>query len=114
MTINDIKEALNARVLCGEHRLGETQEYVFASDLMSEILTLGDIAPMIITGLCTMQTIRTCEMGNLSVILFVRKKHPSQEMIELAEDNDMILLECDYSMFKTCGLLYEKGLKPVF
>ena len=46
--------------------------------------------------------------------MFVRKKKPTQEMIELAEDEGMVLMECEYSMFKTCGLLWEAGLKPIY
>lgn len=114
MKLSEIAKVLNARVICGNDRLEENQDLAFASDLMSDILTLGDNFPMIVTGLCTMQTIRTCEMGNLDIIVFVRKKKPSQEMIELAEDNDMVLMECEYSMFKTCGLLWEAGLKPIY
>ena len=64
MKLSEIAKALNAKVICGEDRLDEEQDKVFASDLMSDILTLGDNFPMIVTGLCTMQTIRTCEMGS--------------------------------------------------
>lgn len=114
MKLTDIATILNAKVVCGKDRLNEEQDIVFASDLMSEVLTLGDNFPIILTGLCTMQTIRTCEMGNLDIVVFVRKKKPTPEMIELAEDNDMVLLECEYSMFKACGLLWEAGLKSVY
>ncbi len=114
MKLSDIAKILNAKVVCGQDRLNEEQDIVFASDLMSEVLTLGDSFPIIITGLCTMQTIRTCEMGNLDIVVFVRKKKPTPEMIELAQDNDMVLLECDYSMFKACGLLWEAGLKAIY
>ena len=61
-----------------------------------------------------MQTIRTAEMGSLDIIVFVRKKKTTEEMIELAEDEGMVLMECDYSMFKACGLLYEAGIKPLY
>ena len=114
MKLLEIAKVLNAKVICGEDRLDEEQDKVFASDLMSDILTLGDNFPMIVTGLCTMQTIRTCEMGNLDIIVFVRKKKPTEEMIELAEDEGMVLMECEYSMFKACGLLWEAGLKPIY
>lgn len=114
MKLTEIAELLNARVVCGQERLEEEQDIVFASDLMSDILTLGDNFPMIVTGLCTMQTIRTCEMGNLDIIVFVRKKKATPEMVELAEENDMVLMECDFSMFKACGLLWEAGLKPIY
>ena len=114
MKLSEIAKVLNAKVVCGQDRLDEEQDKAFASDLMSDILTLGDNFTMIVTGLCTMQTIRTCEMGNLDIVVFVRKKKPTQEMIELAEDEGMVLMECEYSMFKTCGLLWEAGLKPIY
>ena len=136
MKLSEIAKVLNAKVVCGQDRLDEEQDKAFASDLMSDILTLGDNFPMIVTGLCTMQTIRTAEMGNLdifagedfglnlenilpsavseNIIVFVRKKKPTEEMIELAEDEGMVLMECDYSMFKACGLLWEAGLKPIY
>ncbi|MBE6336438.1 MAG: hypothetical protein E7066_07185 [Lentimicrobiaceae bacterium] len=114
MILKDIAKLLNAKVICGESRLDEDYNSVFASDLMSDILTLEEYNPLIVTGLCTIQTIRTCEMGNLSVIIFVRKKKASPEIIELAEDNDMVLMECDYSMFKACGILYQNGLSPLY
>ena len=114
MTLRNIAELLNAKVVCGESRLEEDFKYAFASDLMSDVLTLGEHNPVILTGLCNIQTIRTCEMGNLSVIIFVRKKKPSPEMIELAEDNDMVLMECDYSMFKASGILYQNGILPIY
>ena len=114
MTIRKIAEILNAKVLCGESRLDENFDNAFASDLMSDVLTLGDHNPVIITGLCTVQTIRTCEMGSLDVIIFVRRKKPTMEMIELGEENDMVLMECNYSMFKASGILYQNGMLPLY
>lgn len=114
MTIKQISELLEAKVLCGTDRLDEENDIVFASDLMSDVLTLGDYNPVILTGLCNMQTIRTCEMGNLDVIVLVRKKKATEEMIEEAEEEGMVLMECDYSMFKACGILYAAGLKAIY
>lgn len=114
MTIKQISELLEAKVVCGADRLEEENDMVFASDLMSEVLTIGDHSPILLTGLCNMQTIRTCEMGNLNVIVLVRKKKATEEMIEEAEDEGMVLMECDYSMFKACGLLYNAGMRPIF
>ena len=114
MTLKNIAELLNANVVCGESRLDEDFSYAFASDLMSDVLTLGEHNPIILTGLCNIQTVRTCEMGNLSVIIFVRKKKPGNDIIELAEENDMVLMECDYSMFKASGILYQNGIEPIY
>ena len=114
MTLRNIAELLNAKVVCGESRMEEEFRFAFASDLMSDVLTLEEHNPIILTGLCNIQTIRTCEMGNLGAIIFVRKKKPSPEMIELAEDNDMVLMECEYSMFKASGILYQNGILPIY
>ena len=114
MKLREISELLNAKVRCGEDRLDEEHETAFASDLMSDVLTLGDYNPVILTGLCNMQTIRTCEMGNLDIIVLVRRKKASEEMIEEAEDEGMVVMESDFSMFKACGLLFKAGLLPIF
>ncbi len=114
MKISDIIRVLDAQVLVGSEYIDYSINHGFASDLMSDVLTLEEEHLILITGLCNIQTIRTAEMANISVILFVRNKQASEEMIELAEENDMIILSCKYSMFKTVGLLYENGLEPVY
>ena len=114
MKLREISELLNATVRCGEDRLDEEHETAFASDLMSDVLTLGDYNPVILTGLCNMQTIRTCEMGNLDIIVLVRRKKATEEMIEEAEDEGMVVMESDFSMFKACGLLFKAGMLPIF
>lgn len=113
MTIHEISKLLNATVCIGEERLDEEVETAFASDLMSDVLTLKD-TPMLITGLCNVQTIRTCDMATLDIIVVVRNKKVTDDMLELAEDNDMVILSCPFSMFKACGLLYDAGIKPLY
>lgn len=113
MTLREIVEKLNATVHLGENRLDEKVSKAFASDLMSEVLTLKE-TPILITGLCNMQTIRTCDMANLDVVIFVRNKKPTEDMVELAEDNDMVLITTSFSMFRTCGTLFQEGLLPMY
>ena len=113
MTLREIAKILNATVYLGEKRMDEEVTTAFASDLMSDVLTLKE-TPMLITGLCNVQTIRTCDMATLDIVLFVRNKKPTEDMVELAEDNDMVLLATSYGMFKACGLLFQQGIKPLY
>ena len=53
-------------------------------------------------------------MGNLDIIVLVRRKKATEEMIEEAEDEGMVVMECDFSMFKACGLLFKAGMQPIF
>ena len=114
MTISEIKTLLNAEILCGEDKTSQTVERAFASDLMSDVLTLKSDDILLITGLCNIQTIRTMEMADLNTVIFVRGKKATEDMIEIARENDMIVLQTAYSMFRTSGILYEAGIKPVF
>jgi hypothetical protein len=110
----DVLDKLNARIICGKEDLNQEIHFGFASDLMSDVLTLDADNMLLITGLNNLQTIRTSEMSDISFILFVRDKRVSQEMKDLACENNMTLLECSFSMFKACYILGEIGLKPVY
>jgi predicted transcriptional regulator len=114
MKIKEIVESLNAKLVCGEDLLETEIKYCFASDLMSDVLTLENTNILLITGLANIQTIRTAEMADILAILFVRKKKASKEMLELAAENNLVLMETAYSMFRSSGILYQKGLNPVF
>ena len=114
MKIRKIAEILGAQIICGEEFIDKNIICGFASDLMSDVLTLESEHLVLITGLTNMQTVRTAEMADLDCIVFVRGKKISPEMQEVAIENNMVLMECQYSMFRTIGLLYEAGLSPVY
>lgn len=112
--IRKIAELLDAQVVCGDDLIDNEVMYAFASDLMSDVLTLESEHLVLITGLTNMQTVRTAEMADINCIVFVRGKRATPEMIDLANENNTVLIECDYSMFKTIGMLYEAGVCPVY
>ena len=114
MTVGEIARLLNANIIVGEDRADHEIEIAFASDLMSDVLTLKNDNVLLITGLANLQTLRTAEMSDIHCIVFARNKKISPEMQELAEENDIIVLECRYSVFKTCGMLYQAGIAPIF
>jgi hypothetical protein len=114
MKIKDLVEILDGNIVCGEHLLNREVYYGFASDLMSDVLTLDSAHLVLITGLNNLQTIRTAEMADIECIVFVRKKKVLPPMIEVASENEMVLIECCFSMFNAVAKLHESGLKPVY
>jgi predicted transcriptional regulator len=114
MKIKEIVDIVNGKVVCGKDRLNAEIERGFASDLMSNVLTLDTDHILLITGLANLQAIRTAEMSDITCIIFARNKKVSREMIDLAAENQMVLIECACSVFKTAGELYKAGIKPVF
>lgn len=114
MKIGEIAALLDATCILGEERRDEEVIYGFASDLMSDVLTLTQEGILLITGLCNIQTIRTAEMANIQFILFARNKQITKDMLTLAKQENMVLLQTRYSLFKTSGILYQAGLKSVY
>jgi hypothetical protein len=114
MLIREIIELIQPAIVTGEIMPSLNLERAFSSDLMSDVLTVNSEGLLLITGLNNMQTIRTAEMAEISVVLLVRNKRPSHEMIELARKEGILLMVSEKSMFRVSGLLFQAGLNPVF
>jgi predicted transcriptional regulator len=114
VNINEITRTVDGTLHSGSTLTEREVERAFASDLMSDVLTLLADNLLLITGLNNVQAVRTAEMADIGVILFVRGKTPNAKMIELAEENGIVLLSTAYSMFRSSGVLYGAGLAPVF
>lgn len=114
MTLQEVATILEGKVLCGEDSLNQEVEFAFASDLMSDVLTTQVDGMLLLTGLANVQAIRTAEMSDIQCVVIVRNKNVTTEMVELASDSGIVLIECKSSMFKASGLLFQHGLKPVF
>ncbi len=111
MTVNDIKEILGGEVICRDDLLGREVHSACGSDMMSDVLAFVKEQAVLLTGLVNPQVIRTAEMMDMHCIVFVRGKRPTLDMIEMAEDRDMVLLCTDHEMFTACGKLYSQGLR---
>ena len=114
MKIKEIASVLNATISCATERLEEEIEMGYSSDLMSDVLTLDTENLVLITGMVNLQAIRTAEMADIRAIVFVRNKKATQPMIDLAYENGICILESPYSLFKSSGLLFQAGLKPIY
>ncbi len=86
----------------------------FSSDLMSDVLTLDTEHILLITGLANLQIVRTAEMADIEVVLLARNKRATPEMIELANETGLVLLETPYSIYRSGGVLFKNGLDPVY
>jgi predicted transcriptional regulator len=114
MTIKEIAEIVDGKVICCEDKLSTYVEYAFSSDLMSDVLTVEKENLILITGLANMQTIRTSEMSDINCIIFARDKKIGEEMVSLAKENSMILIESPHSVFHISGELYKAGIKSIY
>lgn len=114
MKLGQVVELSSAQVLCGNDLLDAEVSRAFSADLMSDVLALGDSDVLLITGLVNNQVIRTAEMADIRYILFVRNKLVSEDILEMARQSGLCLIQSSRSMFRVSGELYNAGLAPVF
>lgn len=114
MQLSKVCSIVEGTVACGKERLSESVEGAFASDLMSDVLTLKKEHFLLITGLANLQSVRTAEMSDAPYILLCRGKEPSEEMLELAEENNILIITSPFSLYKCSGLLFSAGLNPLY
>jgi hypothetical protein len=114
MKISEILGITDGKVVCGHGLLDKDITHAFSSDLLSDVLTINKVGILLITGVANLQTIRTAEIAEVSCVLLVRNKKAGEEMIRLANDIGLVILESPASMFGTSGKLYQCGIKPLF
>lgn len=111
MLLGDIMKILEADLIGDDKDVQKEIRIVYASDLMSDVLTFIKPGAMLLTGLTNAQVVRTAEMAEIIAICFVRGKKPQEETKKLAQENNVPLLTTPFSMYESCGMLYkEKGL----
>ena len=114
MTLEKIKEILNAQVLVGSDALSIEIEMGCGCDLMSDVLSFVKPGSLLLTGLTNPQSVRTAEMSDIKAICFVRGKKPDRETIKLAKSKNIPLLLTILPLFEACGKLYNAGLSSCF
>ena len=113
MNLETVKEILLAEVVAGQDKLGMVVEKCIASDLMSDLLTGPNTDSLLLTGLCNIQVVRTSMIAGISAVVFVRGKHPGEDIIAKAREYGLPLLATPFTMYSSSGRLFSKGLRGV-
>ncbi len=111
MYLREVRDILNAEVLCGEDMLDTEVRSACGSDLMSDVLAYVKNQALLLTGLMNPQAVRTAEMMDMKCIVFVRGKQPAENILDLARDNQLVVMTTNERMYNACGLLYTNGLR---
>ena len=111
MTVAEAVKLLDGQFFWGEDKAEVEVGSACGADLMSDVMAFVKDRVLLLTGLVNPQVIRTAELLDIRSIIFVRGKAPGRDMIEMAEQSEIILAGTKLSMFLSCGKLYEAGLK---
>ena len=113
MKLSEIKDILKAKVITGDDKMDLEVLYGAASDLMSDLLVVPRQDVVLLTGLTSVQVIKSSVIAGVSAVVLVRAKSATEDMIKYAQKHDLPLLSTPFTMFTTCGRLLMKGLKGV-
>ncbi len=110
MKIDELGRIIDAEIIV-QGEPGVEPELAYVSDLMSDVLTYGREAHLLVTSLINQQTIRTVEMVEIPIICYVNGKMPGAETIDLAARKNITILVTSLSAFQVCKRLADSGLK---
>jgi hypothetical protein len=82
-----------------------------AADLMSDVLLFSRAGMLLLTGLASVQAVRTAAVADLRAVVFVRNKRPKEDVIDLAREKGIPLLTTSLTMFEASGVLYRALLE---
>ena len=113
MKLSNIVQLLDGKVLTDQTSEDKEIAGAMGADLMSDVLASIQPEAALLTGLCNPQVVRTAQIADIRVIVFIRGKQPASETIQLANDEDIPLISTELGLFEACGILYKAGL-PCF
>ncbi|HIJ60948.1 MAG TPA: hypothetical protein HPP56_10130 [Nitrospirae bacterium] len=111
MKLSEIIEIVSAIVINEGKGTSIEIVSVCGTDMMSDALRYAIKDAMLITSLNQPQVIRTAEIVDIPAVLVVLGKPIPYDMANLAKEKNIALISTKYSLFTSCGILYQHGIR---
>ena len=111
MTVQFLAELLEAKLHTANTKPDLVIKSACGADLMSDVMAFVKEDVVLLTGLANIQTVRTANLLDIPVIVFVRGKQPDTELIEEASRAGIVLMTTKDTLFIACGKVYEAGVR---
>ncbi len=110
MNIGEIAVLVQGKVLTDSVKTNFEVGGAFAGDLMSDVLATIKPEAILITGLNNPQVIRTALIADVRMVIIARGKHPTIEMVELANSEGMPMVSSPLGLFEISARLAEHNI----
>ena len=107
MKLEDLATNIGAHMVTPGKPGGTSVAKVYAGDRVSDLLNEASDKTLLVSNLASVQMLRVAELMDVPGICFVNGIQPDAEMIQLAQDNDTLLMVSPQGVFETCGLIYQ-------
>ncbi len=111
MSLAEVRDVLDAEVIWCPNPASRIDGIV-AADLMSDVLVDSTPGALLLTGLGTVQAVRTATIADLAGVVFVRGKRPPADAVALAMENNIPVLVTGQSLFAAAGALFAARSAP--
>jgi predicted transcriptional regulator len=103
IVLKDVLAILNGELLTPGSPLETACPKIFASDLMSDVLTSAEPGSLLLTGLANSHVVCTCSVADLVAVVFVQGKRPDAEVVSQARLKNLPLIATKMPMFEACS-----------
>jgi hypothetical protein len=116
----ELSGLLSATVLLDSgNELEGGYDTVCGCDMMSELLASMNQTGqdsrrvVLLTNLTNPQVVRTSEMLDIKLVIFLRGKKPAPETKALARSCGIAIMTTPHTMFQSCGILYAAKMRDI-
>ena len=103
IVLKDVLALLEGELLTPATSPDAAFKKVFASDLMSDVLTSAEPGSLLLTGLANSHVVCTCSVADLAGVVFVQGKRPAPDVVTEAGTKGIPLIATRMTMFETCA-----------
>lgn len=103
IALKDVLALLDGELLTPATAPDAAFQRVFASDLMSDVLTAAEPGSLLLTGLANTHVVCTCSVADLAGVVFVQGKRPAPDVIGQAQAKSLPLIATKMTMFEACA-----------
>lgn len=104
IVLKDVLALLDGELLTPSTSPDAAFRKVFASDLMSDVLTSAEPGSLLLTGLANSHVVCTCSVVDLAGVVFVQGKRPAAAVVDEARSKGLPLVTTKMTMFEACAL----------
>lgn len=102
MRLSEVLRRLEAEEIVPASDYDVEVRNVCASDMLSDILATEKMDFVLLTGLTTVQVMRTAEISGAIAVVLVRNKLATMDTVNFAKAKDIPLARCRFPMFEAC------------
>jgi redox-sensing transcriptional repressor len=107
MKMQELAMKIGALILTTGDSAQRTVTKIYAGDRVSDLLNEASDQTLLVTNLVNLQMVRMAELMEVPGICFVDGIDPGREVIDLANQNNTLLMVSPLGVFETCGLIYQ-------